>query len=260
MLQAGDIVEVDGNQTYTGGIVISKSGTTAQKITLRGVRVGGLRHTHPGSVFRLQYCFVHDANGGNNVKSRAERNEIYYNWLEGAVYHELSSARTRMWWATFCGRSDAELERADVDHEGRGSLLCASNRPDAGAPAGAGGGAGAGGAAGAGAMGAGGGAGEGAGGSGTGGGGAGPYPSAAGDEGGCACRASTGSSSSGQSLGLLLAGAWICLRRTRRRLAASSGCRYRLGAQVRCDARIRLPLAPRGSRRAIRRVGAPLQG
>ena len=44
---------------------------------------------HPGSVFRMQYCYVHDANGGNNVKSRAQRNEIYYNWIEGALYHEL---------------------------------------------------------------------------------------------------------------------------------------------------------------------------
>jgi hypothetical protein len=45
--------------------------------------------THPGSVFRMQHYYVHDSRGGNNVKSRAERNEIYYNWIEGAVYHEL---------------------------------------------------------------------------------------------------------------------------------------------------------------------------
>lgn len=44
---------------------------------------------HPGSVFRMQHCYLHDANGGNNVKSRAERNEIYYNWIEGGYYHEL---------------------------------------------------------------------------------------------------------------------------------------------------------------------------
>ena len=44
---------------------------------------------HPGSIFRMQHCWVHDGNGGNNVKSRAERNEIYYNWIEGALYHEL---------------------------------------------------------------------------------------------------------------------------------------------------------------------------
>ncbi len=43
----------------------------------------------PGSIFRMQYCYIHDGNGGNNVKSRSERNEIYYNWIEGAYYHEL---------------------------------------------------------------------------------------------------------------------------------------------------------------------------
>ncbi|HET7843555.1 MAG TPA: hypothetical protein VFL14_05350 [Xanthomonadales bacterium] len=51
--------------------------------------------TFPGSVFRLQYSWVHDSrfddtiDGGNLIKSRAERNEIYYNWLEGAFFHEL---------------------------------------------------------------------------------------------------------------------------------------------------------------------------
>lgn len=44
---------------------------------------------YPHSVFRLQYSYVHDGVGGNNVQSRAERNEIYYNWIEGAYYHEL---------------------------------------------------------------------------------------------------------------------------------------------------------------------------
>jgi hypothetical protein len=44
---------------------------------------------HPGAVFRMRYDYVHDGNGGNNVKSRAERNEIYYNWIEGAYYYEV---------------------------------------------------------------------------------------------------------------------------------------------------------------------------
>ncbi len=44
---------------------------------------------HPGAVFRMQHSYVHDGNGGNNVKSRAERNEIYYNWIEGAYYHDV---------------------------------------------------------------------------------------------------------------------------------------------------------------------------
>ncbi|HEU4412579.1 MAG TPA: hypothetical protein VFS43_45470 [Polyangiaceae bacterium] len=44
---------------------------------------------YPDAVFRLQHSYVHDANGGNNVKSRARRNEIYYNWVEGALFHAL---------------------------------------------------------------------------------------------------------------------------------------------------------------------------
>jgi hypothetical protein len=178
LLQPGDVVEVDGNATYAGGIKFSKAGTAAAPITIRGVRVGGKRpvfsgstntfemnqsnyvlegvdvtggstrcifhHANnitirdsvvhdcpghgilgadadsgsitldyvevykagsgttrhpiyiatdekafPGSVFRMQHCYVHDTSGGNNVKSRAERNEIYYNWIEGAMYKEL---------------------------------------------------------------------------------------------------------------------------------------------------------------------------
>lgn len=46
-------------------------------------------YDYPGSVFRMQFCYVHDGTGGNNVKSRAERNEIYYNWFENPYYHNL---------------------------------------------------------------------------------------------------------------------------------------------------------------------------
>jgi hypothetical protein len=72
-------------------------------LTLQGVEVhhsgnGTFEHqiymatdetAHPGSVFRMEGCWVHDGTGGNNVKSRAERNEIVGNWIEGAMYHEL---------------------------------------------------------------------------------------------------------------------------------------------------------------------------
>jgi hypothetical protein len=177
-LNPGDLVEVDGNATYTGGIVLGRPGAAGNPITVRGVRVNGKRpvlsggtntieiqgdhyvlegfevtagtfrcvyhHSHdvtmrdlvvhdcaahgllgadqdsgsltleysefyrsgsgtsqhqiymatdevahPGSVFRMQHVYMHDGVGGNNVKSRAERNEIYYNWIEGALYHEL---------------------------------------------------------------------------------------------------------------------------------------------------------------------------
>lgn len=43
----------------------------------------------PGAVFRMQHSYIHDINGGNAVKSRANRNEIYFNWIEGGFYHEL---------------------------------------------------------------------------------------------------------------------------------------------------------------------------
>jgi hypothetical protein len=178
LLLPGDVVEIDGNASYTGGVVFTVHGTTAKPITVRGLRVLGRRPmlqggvntvearannyvfegleltggtsrcffhhadnivlrdsvihdcpkmgllgadndsgdllmeyvevyrtgsgtynhqvymatdelAYPGSVFRMQHCWLHDANGGNNVKSRAQRNEIYYNWIEGALYHEL---------------------------------------------------------------------------------------------------------------------------------------------------------------------------
>ena len=37
---------------------------------------------HPGAIFRLQYCYLHNGVEGDNVKSRSQRNEIYYNWIE----------------------------------------------------------------------------------------------------------------------------------------------------------------------------------
>ena len=44
---------------------------------------------YPGSVFRMRFNYVHDQNGGNAVKSRAQRNEIHYNWIEGTRFHLL---------------------------------------------------------------------------------------------------------------------------------------------------------------------------
>jgi hypothetical protein len=179
LLNPGDLVEVDGNATYPGNIILTRPGTVVNKITIRGLRVNGLRpilsggtntiefrlsdhyvfegfdvtggsfrgiyhhadditirdtvvhdcpahgilgadtdsgsltleyveiyhcgngtgqhplymatdeFAHPGSVFRMQYCYLHDQNGGNNIKSRAERNEIYYNWVSGGFYGEI---------------------------------------------------------------------------------------------------------------------------------------------------------------------------
>ena len=186
LLNPGDTVLVDGDQTYAGDVIFRRSATLQNRITIKGVRVNGKRPLisggtdcvhfftdfpysgpgadhytfegfeitgatnrgifhqskdlilrdvvvhhcqhgilgadqgsgsclleysevyscgsgdryhqiymatdevhNPGSVFRMQFCYLHDGAGGNNVKSRAERNEIYYNWIEGAYYHEL---------------------------------------------------------------------------------------------------------------------------------------------------------------------------
>lgn len=65
------------------------NGATTSGRQYHPVYVATDEKAHPRSTFRMQHCWVHDGNGGNNVKSRAERNQIYYNWIEGAVYHEL---------------------------------------------------------------------------------------------------------------------------------------------------------------------------
>lgn len=180
-LGADDLVLVDGDATYAGGVIVPEeaSGTAGHPLTIRGVRVNGHRPhiagagntvefrqsdhlvfegfevtggtsrcilqgahdvtvrdsvihdcaahgilstdqfsgsftleyseiydagngtsqhalyiqsdeiAHPGSLFRMQYCYVHDGNGGNLLKDRHERSQIYYNWFEGAAYHEL---------------------------------------------------------------------------------------------------------------------------------------------------------------------------
>ncbi len=210
LLNPGDVVEVDGDYTYPGGVAFSRPGTASEKITIKGIRINGKRPVisggintvafftpwpysgpegahhyvfegfevtggsfrgifhqaqdltirdclvrdcpahgilgadqgsgsllleysevygcgfdggqhqiyigtdevnNPGSVFRMQHCYIHDANGGNNIKSRAERNEIYYNWIEGAFYHELELIGPE---SDACG-GDQELAREDSD-------------------------------------------------------------------------------------------------------------------------------------------------
>ena len=53
------------------------------------IYVGSDNLNHPAAVFRMQFCFIHNGRGGNNVKSRVGRSEIYYNWIERSAYSEL---------------------------------------------------------------------------------------------------------------------------------------------------------------------------
>ena len=177
LLVPGDLVLVDGDQRYDGGITFSQAGKADRPITIRGEKMNGKRpliaggrngvdfsRSHyvfegfeivdvagrglnhradditirdcvvhactngimssdhgsgsltvencevydcgggdanhqlyiatdeeacPRAVFRLQFCYIHDGRGGNNVKSRAERNNIYSNWISNAFYHNL---------------------------------------------------------------------------------------------------------------------------------------------------------------------------
>jgi hypothetical protein len=43
---------------------------------------------YPNAVLDIEFCYFHNGTGGNNIKSRVLRNQIYYNWIEGAYYHE----------------------------------------------------------------------------------------------------------------------------------------------------------------------------
>lgn len=180
-LGAGDIVEVAGNTTYPGGVVVPSAdgGSPGNPVVIRGIRSNGLRPhisgaantvefrqsnhvvfegfevsggtsrcilqgahdvtvrdsvihacaghgilstdqqsgsfaleyseiydsgagtsqhalyiqsdeiAFPGSLFRMRYNYVHSGNGGNLLKSRHECAEVYYNWFQGATYHEL---------------------------------------------------------------------------------------------------------------------------------------------------------------------------
>ncbi|APR85086.1 Hypothetical protein A7982_10435 [Minicystis rosea] len=73
---------------------------------------------YPRSVFRMEHCFIHDSTGGNSVKSRAERNEIYSNWIEGALYHELE----------LIGPDGAERKRAREDSDVVGNVIRKAGR------------------------------------------------------------------------------------------------------------------------------------
>ena len=188
LLAPGDVVQVDGNVTYAGGVVFSNNGAAGNPITIQGIAVNGMRPVlaqttgytgtggpivefagshyvmegfditqagdpnagaafyssgdditlldsavhdctvtgitssasagsltlkyvevfncgsgatgnqiyaqsnltaYPAACFEMEFCYIHDGAGGDNVKSRVPRTELYYNWIEGAWSHEL---------------------------------------------------------------------------------------------------------------------------------------------------------------------------
>lgn len=102
-LQAGDLIirdcVIQGN-TYHG-ILGGDEGTgncTIEHCNIYGNGSGTQYHqvyvstdqtNRPGSKVRFQFNWIHDGNGGNAYKSRAERNELYYNLFQDATYREI---------------------------------------------------------------------------------------------------------------------------------------------------------------------------
>ena len=84
---------------------------------------------NPGSIFRMHHTYVHSGNGGNLLKSRAERNEIHYNWFEGAFYHELELIGPDQYtqqsgWSVGLKREDSEVLGNVIVHSGSfGSVM-----------------------------------------------------------------------------------------------------------------------------------------
>jgi hypothetical protein len=60
------------------------------------------------SVFLMQRCYVHGGKGGIAIKSRARRNNIYYNWIEGAVLYDLDLIGSE------AANEDVAVENSDV--------------------------------------------------------------------------------------------------------------------------------------------------
>ena len=68
----------------------------------------------PDSVFKMRFNYLHDGTGGNLVKVRHQRSEIYYNWLEGSAYQALELIGPDCWeqqagWNTGLKREDADV-------------------------------------------------------------------------------------------------------------------------------------------------------
>jgi hypothetical protein len=77
----------------------------------------------PGAVFRMHHNVVHDGTGGNLLKSRFERNEIHYNWFEGATYHALELIGPDQFtqqpgWSVGLKREDSEVLGNVIVHPG----------------------------------------------------------------------------------------------------------------------------------------------
>lgn len=89
-----------GSDNYSGSLAIDRvevdhaGGVFAGENLKHPVYIATDRDRYPGSRLRVQHSYIHDY-GGNGIKSRSERDEIYYNWIDtgtrpdGDVYYSI---------------------------------------------------------------------------------------------------------------------------------------------------------------------------
>lgn len=78
-----------GSLTVSHAEFTGIGGTFAGENLKHAVYITSDQQTNPGSTCRVEYSYIHDNVTGNNIKSRCERNEFYYNWIEGAPVYEI---------------------------------------------------------------------------------------------------------------------------------------------------------------------------
>src|SRR6478672_7435530 len=69
----GDVVEVDGDATYAGGIVLDRPGAAGNPVTVRGVRVNGKRPVLSGGTNTIEITGDHYVLEGFEVTGASTR-------------------------------------------------------------------------------------------------------------------------------------------------------------------------------------------
>ncbi len=77
-----------GTDEYSGTVILDRvevanagGPNNGVENTKHPIYIATDRDRYPGSLLRVQHSYIHDYEGGG-VKSRSERNEIYFNWVE----------------------------------------------------------------------------------------------------------------------------------------------------------------------------------
>jgi hypothetical protein len=120
--QADDVTVRDTWVHDCAGHGILGADEGAGSLTLEGVEVSGsgagdTRHPiyvatdeqkYPNARFSMVHSYVHDNHGGDSVKSRAQRNDIHYNWIAGSSYFELDLVGPEVF-EEYLAREDSDI-------------------------------------------------------------------------------------------------------------------------------------------------------